>query len=224
MTNGTEKHLATITGIFVAVLLVSNIASAKIIEFFFFTFDAGTILFPISYIFGDILTEVYGYKRSRKVIWTGFIAALGMSLYLAFVSGLPPAAGWTNQAAFEAILGFVPRITLASIIAYLAGEFSNSYILAKMKVKTKGKYLWARTIGSTIVGQGIDTALFVIIAFWGVLPTELLVAIIISNYIFKVGVEVLLTPITYKVVNFLKKEEGLDVYDTKTNFNPLKLD
>lgn len=215
-----EKHLAAITGIFVAVLLVSNIASTKIVDLKVLVFDAGTLLFPLSYIFGDILTEVYGYRKSRKVIWTGFFCALGMSLYLALVGILPSAEGWNNQAAYDSILGFVPRIVLASLVAYFAGEFSNSYILAKMKMITKGKKLWARTIGSTIVGEGVDTILFALIAFYGVFPAELLLAIILSNYVFKVGVEILFTPATYKIVSFLKKEEGIDVFDYKTNFNP----
>ena len=224
-----ERHLAIITGIFVAVLLISNVASAaKIVDMGLlifgiagiFVFDAGTLLFPLSYIFGDILTEVYGYKKSRMVIWTGFFCALGMSLYFALVGILPSGGGWNSQPAYESILGFVPRIVLASLIAYFAGEFSNSYVLAKMKIITKGKQLWARTIGSTIVGEGVDTFLFAMIAFYGVLPSEVFIALVASNYAFKVGVEVLFTPFTYKIVNFLKKEEGINVFDTKTKFSP----
>lgn len=210
-----------ILGLFVAVLLISNIASTKILMLWKFTFDGGTLLFPLSYIFGDILTEVYGYKRSRRVIWTGFLCALLMSVVLIVVRFLPPASDWGFQDAYVQILGLAPRIVAASLIAYLAGEFSNSYILAKMKIWTKGRFLWMRTIGSTLVGEFIDTGLFCMIAFYGVLPTSLLIAVVISNYIFKCGVEVLFTPITYKVVRFLKKKENEDYYDVDTNFNPL---
>ncbi|MBI2844975.1 MAG: queuosine precursor transporter [Chloroflexi bacterium] len=212
-----------VTGAFVAVLLISNVASSKILLLGPFTFDGGTILFPLSYIFGDILTEVYGYARSRIVIWTGFGAAVLMSLVFAIVGTLPPAPDWPNQAAYEAILGLTPRIVLASLIAYFAGEFSNSFTLAKMKIFTKGKWLWSRTIGSTLVGEGVDTALFVLIAFFGVFDTALLIAVLASNYVFKVGVEVLFTPITYWVVNILKRVEREDYYDYTTDFNPFKL-
>jgi hypothetical protein len=217
------KYYDIILGLFVAVLLISNVASTKILKFGPFTFDGGTILFPVSYIFGDILTEVYGYKNSRRVIWTGFFAALLMSLTFIIVGILPPAADWPNQEAYQKILGLTPRIVLASLVAYFAGEFSNSYILAKMKIMTKGKRLWSRTIGSTIVGEGVDTLLFVMIAFYGVLPGGLLVAVILSNYLFKVGFEVGFTPITYIVIRFLKRREEIDTYDYQTNFNPFAL-
>jgi uncharacterized integral membrane protein (TIGR00697 family) len=154
------------------------------------------------------------------VIWTGFFMIIMMAAVFAIVGYLPAAAGWSNQQSYDAILGVVPRIVLASIIAYFAGEFSNSYILAKIKVMMKGKMLWVRTITSTIVGEGVDTLLFVLIAFWGVLPSSLLIAVIISNYVFKVGVEVIMTPVTYQIVGFLKKKENEDYYDFKTNFNP----
>ncbi len=216
-------YFEIIVGLFVAVLIISNIASTKILVLWKFTFDGGTLLFPLSYIFGDILTEVYGYKRSRKVIWIGFFCLVMFSLVLLAVQLLPAAAGWENQAAFDAILGVMPRIVLASLIAYFAGEFTNSYLLAKIKVWMKGKALWIRTIGSTIVGEGVDTLLFVMIAFYGILPNELLIPIIVSNYIFKVGIEVLMTPVTYKVVNFLKRKENEDYYDYNTNFNPFRL-
>jgi len=214
----------------VAVLIISNIASTKIVEFFGLTFfgvrlafDGGTLLFPLSYIFGDILTEVYGYKRSRKVIWTGFFCLILMSLIFYLVQIMPPAQGWENQIAFETILGMMPRLVVASLIAYLAGEFSNSFILAKMKILTKGKHLWQRTIGSTLVGEGIDSIIFCMIAFYGVLPNDLLIAVIVSNYVIKVGIEILFTPLTYKIVGFLKKKEHEDYYDFKTNFNPFKM-
>jgi queuosine precursor transporter len=214
------KYLDLITALFVAVLLISNIASTKILTLWKFTFDGGTLLFPLSYIFGDIITEVYGYKRSRRIIWTGFFCAILMSVVLMAVQFLPAAEGWNNQLAYVQILGFLPRIVIASLIAYFAGEFSNSYILAKMKIWTKGKYLWMRTIGSTLVGEALDTVLFCTIAFFGVLSTPLLIAVIISNYIFKCSVEIIFTPLTYKIVKFLKREEGEDYYDRKTNFNP----
>lgn len=203
------RYFDIIMALFVAVLLISNIASTKILTLWKFTFDGGTILFPLSYIFGDILTEVYGYRNSRKVIWTGFFCALLLSLVLWIVQVLPPASGWDNQASFESLLGFIPRIVMASLTAYIAGEFSNSFVLSKLKIKTKGKYLWMRTISSTLIGEGIDTIIFCLVAFWGVLPAGLLVSVIISNYIFKCGVEIVFTPITYKVVRFLKNTKVL---------------
>ena len=216
-------YLAVISVLFVSVLLISNVASTKIVDFGWFTFDGGTLLFPLSYIFGDILTEVYGYKRSRGVIWLGFLSALVMSLVFMAVGALPAASDWGNQEAYDAILGQTPRIVLASLIAYLAGEFSNSFILAKMKIMTAGKHLWARTIGSTVVGELIDSTLFILIAFAGILPASLLLTLIVSNYIFKTLIEVAFTPLTYKIVNFLKKKEGEDYYDTGTNFNPFAI-
>lgn len=217
------KYLSIISVFFVSVLLISNIASTKIVDLKWFTFDGGTLLFPLSYIFGDILTEVYGYKQSRRVIWFGFFMALLMSVVFMVVGALPSAPGWNNQNAYDLILGLTPRIVVASLFAYSAGEFSNSYILAKMKIWTKGKMLWSRTIGSTLVGEFVDSILFVLIAFWGILPGSLIVTLIISNYLFKTGIEILFTPITYKVVSFLKKKENEDYYDTDTNFNPLNL-
>jgi hypothetical protein len=219
---GNFRYFDIIMALFVAVLLISNLASTKIVSMWMFTFDGGTILFPLSYIFGDILTEVYGYQRSRKVIWTGFGAALLMSLVLWVVQELPPAADWQNQQAYESLLGFVPRIVLASLVAYFGGAFSNAFLMSKLKIKTKGKFLWIRTIGSTLVGEGIDTAIFCMVAFYGILPNELLISIIISNYIFKSGVEILFTPITYAIVNFLKKREQVDVYDTGISYNPFR--
>ncbi|MCG9478961.1 MAG: queuosine precursor transporter [Actinomycetia bacterium] len=220
MDRNNYKYFDLIVGLFVAVLLISNIASTKIVQIWRFTFDGGTILFPISYIFGDILTEVYGYQKSRRVIWIGFFCALLMSVTLAAVGAAGPAPGWELQDAYQAILGQTPRIVTASLIAYFVGEFSNSYILARMKVATSGRWLFTRTIGSTIVGQGVDTLIFVLIAFAGLYSWPLIASIIISNYIFKVGMEVILTPATYKVVGALKKHERVDYYDRNTNFNP----
>jgi queuosine precursor transporter len=216
------KHLDTITGLFVAVLLISNVASTKILDFGWFTFDGGTLLFPLSYIFGDILTEVYGYTSSRKVIWLGFGSAALMSATFAIVGMLPSAQGWANQDAYEKILGLTPRIVAASLAGFWTGEFANSYVLAKMKVWANGKWLWMRTIGSTLVGEAVDTAFFATIAFAGVLDRHLLVTLIISNYVFKCGVEAVFTPVTYAVVRRLKRSESVDWYDRDTNFNPFK--
>lgn len=217
------RYFDLVMAIFVAVLLISNVASSKILDLGPFTFDGGTILFPISYIFGDILTEVYGYSRSRRVIWIGFGCAVLMALVFAIVGALPPAEGWRGQEAYMTILGQTPRIVLGSLIAYFAGEFSNSYTLAKMKVFTHGRWLWTRTIGSTIVGEGVDTLLFVLIAFYGLYNPSLLLSIIISNYLFKTGFEALVTPLTYLVVNNLKRVENEDYYDVDTDFNPFRV-
>ncbi|MBL8093521.1 MAG: queuosine precursor transporter [Anaerolineales bacterium] len=213
-----SRYLDRITGLFVAVLIISNIASVKIVTVGPFTFDGGTLLFPLAYIFGDVLTEVYGYRAGRRVIWTGFAALALMVLTLTVVDLLPP-----GNPAFSAVLGQAPRIALGSLLAYWAGEFTNSYVLAKLKVATKGRWLWSRTIGSTLLGEGVDTLVFVGIAFLGVLPNDVLIAILISNYVFKCAVEVVLTPVTYAVVTGLKRAEGIDAFDRDTDFNPLVL-
>jgi uncharacterized integral membrane protein (TIGR00697 family) len=218
--NKSFKHLDTITALFVTVLLISNVTSTKIVDLGPFTFDGGTILFPLSYIFGDILTEVYGYSRSRKVIWLGFVSAMLMSVTFILVGVLPPAADWHYQTAYEQILGLTPRIVVASLVAYLVGEFSNSFILAKLKLLTHGRWLWTRTIASTLIGQIVDTALFIAIAFTGVVPSGLLLTLIVSNYLFKCGVEILFTPVTYWVTGWLKQQEREDHYDSDTDFNP----
>lgn len=217
------RWIDLVTAAFVAVLLISNVASTKIVQMGPFSFDGGTILFPLAYIFGDVLTEVYGYKRSRRVIWTGFIWILAAALIFTIVDLLPPAQGWTMQESFHNILGQTPRIVAASLVAYFAGEFSNSYVLAKLKLVTNGRWLWLRTIGSTLVGEAVDTGLFLAIAFAGVLPADLLWSVLLSNYVFKVGVEILFTPLTYRMVNWLKKAEQDDVFDRGTNFNPFSL-
>jgi len=208
---------------FVAILMISNVASTKIVTMGPFTFDGGTILFPLSYIFGDILTEVYGYARSRRVIWMGFGATFLMAVVFAIVGALPSAEGWENQAAYQSILGMTPRIVLASLVAYAVGSFANSWVLAKLKVLTEGKWLWTRTIASTLVGEGIDTVLFILIAFSGVLPRVLLISLIASNYVFKCGIEALATPVTYWLVRVLKESEHEDYYDADTDFTPFKL-
>jgi uncharacterized integral membrane protein (TIGR00697 family) len=215
------RWLDLVTALFVTVLIVSNIASTKILVLGPFTFDGGTIIFPLSYIFGDVLTEVYGYRRSRRVIWIGFGCLCLTALTLGVVDALPPAAEWGLQDAFHAILGPVLRIVVASLAAYAAGEFVNAYILAKLKVRTAGRWLWLRTISSTLVGQAVDTSVFLVIAFAGVFTPDLLGLIFISNYVFKVGIEVLFTPLTYQVVNFLKQTEREDYFDRHTNFSPL---
>jgi uncharacterized integral membrane protein (TIGR00697 family) len=217
------RYLDLITAAFVAVLLISNVASTKIVVLGPFTFDGGTLLFPLAYIFGDMLTEVYGYARSRRVIWIGFGLLVLSALIFASVDKMPAADDWTLQESFHAIVGTLPRIVAGSLVAYFAGEFTNSVILAKLKVATEGRWLWTRTIGSTLVGEGVDTSLFLLIAFAGVLPNSLLWTVFISNYIFKVGVEVLFTPITYAAIGFLKSAESEDYYDRATNFNPFSL-
>lgn len=230
------RYYDLIMAAFVAVLLISNIASsAKIIDWgvsvggLRLAFDAGTLLFPISYIFGDVLTEVYGYAHGRRVIWIGFALSALMGFTLWLVARLPGEANWqavAGQDAYNAILGGVSSggIIVASLLAYLAGEFVNSFVLAKLKVATRGRFLWARTIGSTLVGQVIDTTIFVLIAAaLDVFPWAAALSIIVANYIFKVVVEAFFTPLTYRVVAGLKRTEGVDHYDVNTDFNPFRL-
>jgi len=214
------KYLTLITVFFVTVLLISNIVSTKITNIWPLTFDAGTILFPLSYIFWDILTEVYGYKQSRKIIWMWFGAALLMAAIIIIVGLLPSAADRPYQEAYQNILWLTPRIVLASLIAYFAWEFSNSYLLAKIKIWMKGKKLRIRTIWSTTISQILDTGLFVFIAFFWIFEPSLLWTILVYNYIFKVWIEILFTPLTYIITNKLKKSEWEDYYDHKTDFNP----
>ncbi len=251
------RYFDIVMALFVTVLLLSNIASsAKLIDLgvsilgLRLAFDGGTLLFPLAYIFGDILTEVYGYSRSRKVIWTGFAAAALMSLTFWFLARLPGDPLWGafvyenmsqaipslsapenpvlfGQSAYNAILGGVSTgaIIVASLIAYWMGEFSNSFVLAKMKVLTEGRWLWTRTIGSTLVGEGVDTVMFVFIAtLLGVFPWAIALSLIVANYLFKVSIEVLFTPFTYIIVNWLKRKENEDYFDRNTDFNPFKLD
>lgn len=218
-----SKYFLYIAILFVAILMISNTVAVKIIQISTFVFSGATFIFPISYIFGDILTEVYGYKATRKIIWIGFVTQILMVLCYLFVQILPSAPFWNLQDAYVAILGAVPRIVFASVIAYFVGEFANSYVLSKMKIFTNGKHLWTRTIGSTAVGQLIDSALFASIAFFGVIPNTALISMILSLYVIKVIVEVVLTPFTYYIVNKLKKAEGIDTYDHGINYNPFKL-
>lgn len=224
------RYFNLITAIFVTVLIISNIIAVKLISIWGLILPAAVILFPISYIFGDILTEVYGFANARKVIWTGFLCNL-LAVLAIWVAGILPAFPFwsvgsfataeTAQQAYSAILGFTPRLLVASFIAYLAGEFLNSFVLAKLKVRTQGKFLWLRTIASTLVGQGIDSAIFISIAFWASMPPPALGTAILSQWMFKVVYETLATPLTYLVVNFLKKKENEDYFDQGTNFNPI---
>lgn len=218
------KYYDFIMAIFVTVLLCSNlIGPAKIWTFQGFSFGAGILFFPISYLFGDILTEVYGYARARKVVWAGFGALIFASFMTWVVLALPAADDWNGQEALQSVFGSTPRIVFASIFAYWTGEFLNSYVLAKMKIWTKGKYLWTRTIGSTIVGTGIDSAIFYPVAFWGIWTNEQVISVMLGNYALKVLWETLATPFTYKIVSFLKKIEHEDYYDDKTDFTPFSL-
>lgn len=217
------KYLIPLTMLFTAVLLISNTVAIKITQIGPFTFDAATLLFPLAYIFGDIFTEVYGYKTARKVIWYSICAQVLMALTYALVQYLPAASFWADQQAYETILGVVPRIVLASLIAFFAGEIANSFVLSRMKVLSKGKHLWKRTIGSTVVGQAIDTTLFVLIAFAGTMVSHELYIMLVSNYVFKVGFEIMATPFTYLAVDALKNAEGIDTFDTHITYNPFSV-
>ncbi len=228
---GKERWLPAITGVFVTSLIVSNIIAVKLISVGPIFLSAAIILFPVSYIFGDILTEVYGYARARRVIWVGFGCNLLAVVAIWLSIELPSAPFWrmgpfdspqSSQAAYETIFGFTPRILAASFLAYLAGEFLNSFVLAKLKIATRGRHLWMRTIGSTVVGQLVDSGIFISLAFYGTLPLEALGAVIFNQWWMKSAYEAVLTPLTYLVVNYLKKVEQEDYYDRGTNFNPLR--
>ena len=220
------RYYDLILGAFVAVLLCSNlIGPAKIVQLHlpFFgkvDFGAGILFFPLSYIFGDILTEVYGYARARRVVWTGFAALIFGSVMAAFVVALPAAPEWAHQKAFETVFGATWRVALASMLGFWAGELVNSYVLAKLKVRTQGRYLWLRTISSTLIGEGIDTLIFFPIALYGILPDALLASIMLTNYVIKCSWEILATPATYAIVDALKRVEGVDHYDRDTDFSP----
>jgi uncharacterized integral membrane protein (TIGR00697 family) len=226
------RWLSLISAIFVTVLIISNIIAVKVVQVFELVLPAAVILFPIAYIFGDILTEVYGYAQARRVIWTGFFCNLIAVIAIWLAGLLPPVSFWTAgaynnatqaQQAYQAILGFSPRLLVASFIAYLAGEFLNSFVLAKLKLRTQGRFLWTRTISSTLVGQAADSAIFITIAFFGILPNGGLLTAIISQWLFKVSYEILATPLTYLIVNKLKHAENEDYFDRKTDFNPIAL-
>ena len=214
------KHYDLCVNIFVVVLLISNLVASKITAIGPFRLSGAQLLFPITYIFGDIFTEVYGYAGSRRAIWTGFLASGLMAVMAMITVALPPAPGWNDQEAFAKIFNFVPRLVVASLIAYWAGEFANAFVLARLKLRTQGRHLWLRTISSTVVGQGVDTVLVMVIAFGGSLTPSLIANMIVSGYLGKVVYEIVATPLTYAVVNFLKRREGVDVFDEKTDFNP----
>jgi len=218
------RYYDLVMAAFVTVLLCANlIGAAKRTQLFGLTFTSGVLFFPVSYIFGDVLTEVYGYARARKVVWAGF-GALGFASFMSWATlAFPPAPGWPHQAAYETVFGGTPRIVLASLVAYFSGEFCNSYVLAKMKLFTSGRLLWARTIGSTIVGEAVDSLIFYPLAFLGPWSTDDVWRVMLGNYLLKVGWEVLMTPFTYRIVNFLKRAESEDYYDRNTNFTPFSL-
>jgi hypothetical protein len=216
-----SRWFIVVVALFVTCLITANITAVKLISVFGLVLPAAIIIFPISYILGDVLTEVYGYRQARRVIWLGFFCNLILVVGILLGQLLPAASFWDGQAAYERILGYTPRILTASFLAYLVGEFSNSFVLAKMKIATNGRWLWTRTIGSTVVGQGLDSLIFVTLAFVGTIPQSALASAIITQWLAKSVYEAALTPVTYKVVNFLKQHEGLDVYDYDTQFNPL---
>ena len=210
-----------VVAIFITCLITANITAVKLVSVFGSVLPAGIIIFPISYIFGDVLTEVYGYRQARRVIWLGFFCNLTAVVAIWIGQMLPSASFWDGQAAYERILGYTPRLLMASFLAYLAGEFANSFVLAKMKIATKGRWLWTRTIGSTLVGEGLDSLVFMTLAFIGTIPVIALASGIITQWLVKSAYETVGTPLTYLVVNFLKRVEGKDVYDYETRFNPL---
>jgi uncharacterized integral membrane protein (TIGR00697 family) len=217
------RYFDFIMAAFCVVLVLSNVVgAAKVATIGGFTFGAGILFFPISYVIGDVLTEVYGYARARRVIWAGFAAAIFSAIMCGVIVAMPPAPGWGGQEQYAAVFGQVWRIVAASVIAFWAGEFVNSYVLARMKVWTQGRMLWTRTIGSTIFGQGVDSLIFYPLAFLGVWTNAQVVTVMITNWLLKVAWEAILTPLTYLVVGWLKRREGIDVYDEGTDFTPFR--
>lgn len=210
-----------VVALFVTCLLTANITAVKLVTIFGFLVPAGIVIFPLSYIIGDVLTEVYGYRQARRVIWLGFGCNVVAVLAIWVGQILPAASFWDGQAAYERILGHAPRLLMASFLAYLVGEFANAFVLAKMKIATEGRWLWMRTISSTLVGQGLDSLVFITLAFVGTIPLPRLVSAIVTQWLVKTAYEALVTPLTYLVVRFLKRHEGVDVYDHDTRFNPL---
>lgn len=219
-----SPRFVAVVALFVAALITANIIAVKLVDVAGLILPAAIIIFPISYILGDVLTEVYGYRAARRVIWLGFACNLFAVAAIWIGGRLPPAGFWQGQEAYETILGLAPRILLASFAAYLVGEFANAYVLARMKVATAGRHLWMRTIGSTLVGQALDSAVFITIAFAGVLPWSALFAAVITQWLVKSAYEALATPVTYAVVGYLKRKDGVDVYDRDTRFNPLTVE
>ncbi len=213
-----------IAALFITCILASNILIVKQIEVFGLTLPAAIIIFPLSYIFGDVLTEVYGYGNTRRIIWLGFFCNLLLVIAIWLVGIMPAAQVFDAQAAYERILGNTPRFLIASFIAYLAGEFVNSYVMARLKMLTRGRWLWTRTIASTIAGEAVDTAIVLLVGFWGVLSPAVILSMIFWHWLIKVCYEILATPLTYAMVGYLKKSENLDTYDYGTDFNPLRAD
>jgi len=220
----TWRYYDVAVALFVASLLTANIIAVKLIEIGPLILPAGVVIFPVSYILGDILTEVYGFRWARRAIWLGFLGNLVAVVAIWIAGLLPSPVFWGNQEAYDMILGFTPRLLAASFVAYLVGEFANSTVLAKMKVWTHGKHLWMRTISSTIVGQGLDSLVFILIAFGGLMAPAVLVTTVVSQWLFKSAYEIMATPLTYYVVNRLKAIEGVDVYDVDTNMNPFSFE
>jgi queuosine precursor transporter len=212
-----------LVSVFVACLMTSNVIAVKLISVFGWVMPAAVIVFPLSYIAGDVLTEVYGYRQARRVIWLGFLANTIMVVAIWLGKVLPPPVFWDGQEAYERILGFTPRLLAASLLAYLVGEFANSIVLARLKIATHGRWLWVRTIGSTVVGEGLDSLIFIVAAFSGILPHGAIASAVLTQWVVKTGYEVIATPLTYIVVRSLKRKERLDVYDHGTHFNPLRL-
>lgn len=208
--NGYSIWFVAIVGVFITSLITANIAAVKLVNVFGLIMPAGIVIFPISYIVGDILTEVYGYENARRVIWLGFFCNLLAVVGLIAGQLLPPAGFWDGQEAYERILGYTPRLLVASFIAYLIGEFTNAYVLTRMKALTKGKWLWTRTIGSTFVGQGLDSLIFIVVAFAGTIATSELTTAIITQWLFKTAYEAMATPLTYAAVSFFRRQEGID--------------
>lgn len=220
---GYSNAFVVVVALFVTALITANITAVKLIGVFGLVLPTAVIVFPISYICGDVLTEVYGYRAARRVIWLGFLCNL-LAVAAIYLGGILPAAPiWQDQGAYEAILGYTPRILAASFLAYLVGEFANSYVLATMKVATDGRWLWSRTIGSTLVGQGLDSLVFILLAFAGTIPLGAMISAVVAQWLVKSAYEALATPLTYAVVKRLKRTEGMDVYDRDTNFNPLPI-
>ena len=219
--NSYSTWFVFIVAVFITCLITANIVAVKLVDVFGFVLPAGTIIFPIGYIFGDVLTEVYGYRQARRVIWLGFFCNFIVVVAIWIGQLLPSASFWDGQKAYERILGYTPRLLVASFLAYLVGEFANSFVLAKMKIATKGRWLWTRTIGSTLVGEGLDSLVFMILAFVGTIPMVALLWAILTQWLVKSAYEAVATPFTYIVVNFLKRKEGIDVFDYDTKFNPL---
>lgn len=218
----TGRYLPVIAALFVTALITANIIAVKLVDIAGLVVPAAVIIFPLSYLFGDVLTEVYGFAQARRVIWLGFFCNLIVVLAIWAGQVLPAPSFWEGQAAYEQILGFTPRLLIASFAAYLVGEFANSYILARLKVMTQGRWLWSRTISSTLVGQAFDSAVFITLAFVGTGVPDL-TSLILAQWAFKSAYEILATPLTYLAVNALKRAEGIDTFDRETNFNPLAL-